>query len=284
MADQHEFLLTPGNTAIIVAYAEKQINANAYRPSGDTVDRKHQVAFDCVIQEINLKRRRSCSSGTASTTSARPAATSPCRATRARRVTRAHRWDYFHINSVKIDSDHNLIVSGRHTWAFYKVNRNTGATMWQVQTGLTSTAGSTPPVPSRTSRSARGRVLVAARSRAARQQQYRIFDNNSNQAFPPPFAAGTRADAQSQHGTIRRSTSGHINYSGRTMYAGSQGDSQLLPGSHILSAGVRVVTSPRSTPNASRSSMRRSRATASTPTARTSRIGSVHRPRRRRSR
>ena len=80
MADQHEFLLDFRAHAIIVAYAEKQINANAYRPSGDTVGRRHEVVFDGIIQEMATStRRRSCSSGTASTTSARPAATSPCR-------------------------------------------------------------------------------------------------------------------------------------------------------------------------------------------------------------
>ena len=42
-------------------------------------------------------------------------------------------WDYFHINSINVDPlDGNLIVSGRNTWAFYKINRMTGAVMWRV--------------------------------------------------------------------------------------------------------------------------------------------------------
>jgi hypothetical protein len=44
-----------------------------------------------------------------------------------------HSWDYFHINSISIDpSDGNLIVSGRNTWACYKLNRTTGAVMWRL--------------------------------------------------------------------------------------------------------------------------------------------------------
>ncbi len=41
-------------------------------------------------------------------------------------------YDYFHINSVKVDADGNLIVSARHTSTVYKINRKTGAVMWRL--------------------------------------------------------------------------------------------------------------------------------------------------------
>ena len=41
-------------------------------------------------------------------------------------------YDYFHINSVKLDTDGNLLVSSRHTWTVYKVNRTTGAIIWRL--------------------------------------------------------------------------------------------------------------------------------------------------------
>ena len=42
-------------------------------------------------------------------------------------------WDYFHINSINIDpSDGNLVISARNCWAFYKVNRKTGALIWRL--------------------------------------------------------------------------------------------------------------------------------------------------------
>ena len=41
-------------------------------------------------------------------------------------------FDYLHINSIAVDSDNNLLVSARHTWAIYKVNRQTGQVMWRL--------------------------------------------------------------------------------------------------------------------------------------------------------
>jgi hypothetical protein len=42
-------------------------------------------------------------------------------------------WDYFHINSIDVDpTDGNLIISGRNTWAFYKVDRSSGKVLWRL--------------------------------------------------------------------------------------------------------------------------------------------------------
>jgi hypothetical protein len=41
-------------------------------------------------------------------------------------------FDYLHINSITPDTDGNLLVSGRHTWAVYKVNRQSGEVMWRL--------------------------------------------------------------------------------------------------------------------------------------------------------
>ena len=41
-------------------------------------------------------------------------------------------YDYFHINSVKLDTDGNILISSRHTWTVYKVNRTTGAVIWRL--------------------------------------------------------------------------------------------------------------------------------------------------------
>ncbi|HZU19798.1 MAG TPA: arylsulfotransferase family protein [Gaiellaceae bacterium] len=40
--------------------------------------------------------------------------------------------DYFHLNSVGVDDDGNLLVSARHTSAIYKVDRRTGAILWRL--------------------------------------------------------------------------------------------------------------------------------------------------------
>ena len=36
------------------------------------------------------------------------------------------------VNSIQPDTDGNLLISGRNTWAVYKVNQQTGAIMWTL--------------------------------------------------------------------------------------------------------------------------------------------------------
>jgi len=42
------------------------------------------------------------------------------------------RFDYFHINSIDLDADGNVLVSARNTWAAYKVDRRTGRVLWRL--------------------------------------------------------------------------------------------------------------------------------------------------------
>lgn len=41
-------------------------------------------------------------------------------------------WDYFHVNSIDVDSDGSLLVSARNTWAVYKVERDSGRVLWRL--------------------------------------------------------------------------------------------------------------------------------------------------------
>ncbi|HEX3801671.1 MAG TPA: arylsulfotransferase family protein [Solirubrobacteraceae bacterium] len=41
-------------------------------------------------------------------------------------------YDFFHINSIAVAPDGNLLISGRNTWAVYKVHRTTGEVMWRL--------------------------------------------------------------------------------------------------------------------------------------------------------
>jgi hypothetical protein len=41
-------------------------------------------------------------------------------------------YDYFHINSIDVDTDGNLLVSARNTWAIYKIDRATGKVLWRL--------------------------------------------------------------------------------------------------------------------------------------------------------
>ena len=41
-------------------------------------------------------------------------------------------FDYFHVNSIEVDHDSNLIVSARETFAVYKIGRSTGEILWRL--------------------------------------------------------------------------------------------------------------------------------------------------------
>ena len=60
-------------------------------------------------------------------------------------------YDYFHVNSIAADDDGNLLISGRNTWAVYKVNRHTARPYgrWEAST-RTSSSDPAHPSPSST--------------------------------------------------------------------------------------------------------------------------------------
>src|SRR6185436_2808352 len=41
-------------------------------------------------------------------------------------------FDYFHVNSIEIDHDGNLLVSARNTHTIYKISRSTGKILWRL--------------------------------------------------------------------------------------------------------------------------------------------------------
>jgi hypothetical protein len=47
-------------------------------------------------------------------------------------VRRTQPYDYFHVNSVREDTDGNLLVSARDTHAIYKLDRRTGRVLWRL--------------------------------------------------------------------------------------------------------------------------------------------------------
>lgn len=41
-------------------------------------------------------------------------------------------FDYIHANSLDVDTDGNLLLSARHTWSVYKIDRQSGAVLWRL--------------------------------------------------------------------------------------------------------------------------------------------------------
>ena len=73
----HEFLITPWNTALILASTVTTANLTSIGGPAD------QRIIDGLVQEIDIRTGRYCSSGTAPPTSPTPTATSRCRPPRA---------------------------------------------------------------------------------------------------------------------------------------------------------------------------------------------------------
>ena len=119
-ADIHEFQLTPQNTALITAYNNVQVDLS---PLGGPMNGN---VLEGVVQEIEvatgnvLFEWHSLPDVPISESNYPYSASTP------------GSYDYFHINSVKLDTDGNLLISSRHTWTVYKVNRSTGAIIWRL--------------------------------------------------------------------------------------------------------------------------------------------------------
>jgi hypothetical protein len=115
-ADGHEFQLTPQGTAIITVY-----HAVPYDLSSVGGPSNGQ-AIDGVVQEIDIATGHVLlewhSLDHVPLTDSYQPVESP--------------YDYFHVNSVSLDSDGNLLISGRHTWTIYKVDRHSGQIIWRL--------------------------------------------------------------------------------------------------------------------------------------------------------
>jgi hypothetical protein len=120
-ADIHEFNLTPQGTALITAYAEVRLDASA---SGGA---RHEIVANCFVQEIDIPTGNVLFQwDSLDHVPLRDSYVGPVS------IPGAPFGDYFHINSVEQDTDGNLIISARNTWAVYKVQRRTGKVLWAL--------------------------------------------------------------------------------------------------------------------------------------------------------
>jgi outer membrane protein assembly factor BamB len=109
-ADIHDMTITPEGTALV--------------PSYGLVRRGGRQVLDGVIQEIDIATGRllfewhSLDHIALSESRDRPQGKKP--------------FDYFHLNSIDVGSDGDLLVSARNTCAVYEIDRETGAVNWRL--------------------------------------------------------------------------------------------------------------------------------------------------------
>jgi hypothetical protein len=119
-ADGHEFLITPWNTALILAYKETTANLTSIGGPAD------QTVIDGVVQEIDIRTGKVLFQWNSADHVPYSQSEEPLPA------SASTPWDWFHINAVKLDANGNLLISSRDAWTTYDVDPGSGNIIWQL--------------------------------------------------------------------------------------------------------------------------------------------------------
>ncbi len=187
-ADGHEFLITPQNTALILAYTTAQADLTSIGGPAD------QTVIDGVVQEIDIKTGKvlfqwNSADHVPYSQSQQPLPASP-----------STPWDWFHVNAVKLDTDGNLLIDARDTWTSYKVDRHSGKIIWQLGGKASANNFNIAAGP--------GQVLNKAGLITAWQHDFEAQGNNVYTFFDNESAgvANTGVDATAEFGLSRAIT------------------------------------------------------------------------------
>jgi hypothetical protein len=115
--DMHALWLTRERTAIFTCYP-RVVHVDLSSIGGP----RHGQALESIIQEVDVASGRLLFEW----------ASLPHVSVSDSYQRLATPYDYLHVNSVSPTRDGNLLVSGRHTWALYKLERRTGEVMWTL--------------------------------------------------------------------------------------------------------------------------------------------------------
>jgi hypothetical protein len=121
-ADQHDFVITSRGTALFWVYVPVPRDLT---PQGGPMD---GVLHDGVIQEIDIATGKLLFQWKASDHVGLDESYAPLPQGDSAHLP----YDYFHANSVGLAADGNIIISSRHTWTAYKINKSNGQIMWRL--------------------------------------------------------------------------------------------------------------------------------------------------------
>jgi Arylsulfotransferase (ASST) len=119
-ADHHEFLISPQDTALIAIYEGVPWDLSYIGGA------RRGVVWQCIVQELDIQTGellfewRSIDHVALEETYVTPLQDG------------RPGIDYFHINSIDVDYDDNLLVSARETSTVYKIDRNSGEIIWRL--------------------------------------------------------------------------------------------------------------------------------------------------------
>jgi hypothetical protein len=118
-ADLHDFQLAPHDIAYITAFNPIRCDLSAVKGARDG------TITDAAVQEIDMKTGlvrwewhsldhvAAEESETEASTDSTP-------------------WDWFHLNSIDLESDGNIFISARSTWAGYQLEGGSGRVLWRL--------------------------------------------------------------------------------------------------------------------------------------------------------
>lgn len=112
----HEFLITPQNTAIITM--NNFVDADLTAVGGPA----ESTVIENLFQEVDIATGKVLIEWHSSQHVGYDESYFPANSV----------WDYFHLNSVDLDTDGNFLVSARYTSAVYKVHRKSGEILWRL--------------------------------------------------------------------------------------------------------------------------------------------------------
>jgi hypothetical protein len=199
--DLHEFVITPRDTALITSYVVRDADLSSVGGS------RNGTIQDAIFQEIDLASGRRLLEWHSLDHIPLAESYAPAGAD----------WDYFHINSVDLDSDGNLLISSRSTHTIYKLDRR-GAILWRLG-GKHSDFDMGPG------------SSFAWQHHARRQPDgtLTVFDNGATPAVER-LSRGLvlDVDERTMHATLLRQ------YTHAGILAGSQGSVQPLPNGNVF--------------------------------------------------
>ena len=118
--DLHELLITPQDTALITSYEAVRMDLSAVG------GREDGGVWDGIVQEVDIETGkilfewRSLEHVRLEESYVKPPDDPD------------YLYDYFHINSIDVDHDDNLLISARNTWTVYKIDRESGEVIWRL--------------------------------------------------------------------------------------------------------------------------------------------------------
>jgi hypothetical protein len=204
--DVHELQLTPQGTALFTCYPEA-----VPRDLTDIGGPRNAHVLESIIQEVDLRTGRLLMEW---------------RSLDHIAVSESYRsleepYDYLHVNSIDIAPDGNLLISGRHSWALYKLDRRTGEVIWRLG-GKRSDFAMGPGT----------RFSWQHDARQVDRTTITVFDNGSD--GPTKTEPQSRGLVLNVDGRARKVRVRNAYHHPKRLRAGAMGSVQALAGGHVL--------------------------------------------------